>query len=495
MRKNVARIAAAALLALGALVAVVAVRTHSIGGTPQPAALSVPAWHIDATAAAGRLAEAIRFETVSHDDQPDASRDALDALGAWLVEAYPRFHAVATRTVMDGGTLVYEWQGSSEALRPIILMAHQDVVPAEAAQDWRHPPFSGAIAEGSIWGRGSIDNKGALVAIMEAVEAMVVAGVAPQRTLLLVFGHDEEVGGSGARAAARYLASQGIEAEFVLDEGSLVVADHPVTSKAVALIGISEKGFANVRITARSSGGHASAPPADTAIGVLAQAIDAVMSRPFLRRYAGTTRAMLQALAPEAPFVPRMAIANDWLFRPMLVNSLGASAQGDAMLHTTIAPTMLAGSPKQNVLPAEASATFNLRIAPGDSVEAALAHLRDAVKSLPVSVDLVGDSQEPSVVSPVDVAAFDLIAGAARAAFDVPVAPAPVIAATDSRHFAPLSPNIYRFQPLQLRLEDIDRIHGTDERLDVEALGRMIAFYGALIGAGTARQVPGHSRQ
>jgi carboxypeptidase PM20D1 len=394
---------------------------------------------------------------------------------------------VATRTVVDGGTLVYEWQGSSDALRPIILMAHQDVVPAEAAQDWRHPPFSGAISEGSIWGRGSVDNKGALVAIMEAVEALVVAGVAPQRTLLLVLGHDEEVGGSGARAAARYLASQGIEAEFVLDEGSLVVADHPVTGKAVALIGISEKGFANVRISARGSGGHASAPPPETAVSVLAQAIAAVMSRPFPRRYEGPTRAMLQALAPEAPFIPRMAIANDWLFRPMLVNSLGASAQGDAMLHTTIAPTMLAGSPKQNVLPAEAHATFNLRIAPGDSVESALAHLRDAVKSLPVSVELVGEAQEPSGVSPTDGASYELIAGAARAVFEVPVVPAPVIAATDSRHLAPLSPNIYRFQPLKLTLEELDMIHGTDERLELEALGRMIGFYGVLIATGTAR--------
>lgn len=487
MRKPVARIAAAVLLALALLVGVVAIRTWSVGRPPQPTPLSNPAWPIDPDAAAARLAEAIRFETVRLDGQPDAGRDGLDALRAWLVEAYPRFHAVATRTVVDGGTLVYEWQGSSEALRPIILMAHQDVVPAEDANAWRHPPFSGAIADGSVWGRGSIDNKGALVAIMEAVEAMAVAGVAPQRTLLLVFGHDEEVGGSGARAAARYLALQGVEAEFVLDEGSLVVADHPVTGKPVALVGISEKGFANVRITARGTGGHASAPPADTAVGALAQAIEAVMSRPFTRRYAGPTRVMLQALAPEAPFTPRMAIANDWLFSPMLVNSLRASAQGDAMLHTTIAPTMLAGSPKQNVLPAEASATFNLRIAPGDSVASVLAHLRDAVKSLPVSVDLEGEPQEPSGVSPADGVAFELIAGAARAAFKVPVAPAPVIAATDSRHLAPLSPNIYRFQPLQLRLAEVDMIHGADERLSVEALGGMIRFYAALIAAGTAR--------
>jgi carboxypeptidase PM20D1 len=445
------------------------------------AALQLPQLTIDSGAASRRLAAAIRFETVSLDGQPQAARAALEAMQAWLMASYPGFHAVATRTVIGGGTLIYEWRGTDPALEPIILMAHQDVVPVEAPQHWRHPPFAGVIAEGHIWGRGSIDDKSSLIAILEAAEGLAASGFTPRRTLLLVFGHDEETGGSGARAAAQHLHDRGVEAQFVLDEGSLVVADHPVTGRAVALIGISEKGFATVRVTARARGGHASMPPEDTAVAVLARAIDAIVSRPFPRRYEGATRAMLQALARDAPFVTRMAIANEWLLGPLLQRSLAASPQGAAMLHTTIAPTMLSGSPKQNVLPAEAIAILNLRIAPGDTVAGVLAHLRASVQGMAVDVTLEGQAQEPSSLAMVDTPGFALLAGAARGVFDVAVAPAPVIAATDSRHMAQLGRDTYRFQPLQLALEETGMIHGADERLAIGALEKMIRFYGAVI--------------
>jgi carboxypeptidase PM20D1 len=382
--------------------------------------------------------------------------------------------------------VIYEWKGTNAALRPIILMAHQDVVPAESPHEWQHAPFSGAIVDGSVRGRGSIDNKGSLIAIMEAAEAAVTAGYTPQRTLFIIFGHDEEIAGAGAAAAAEYLAARGIEAEFVLDEGSLVVADHPVTHGPVALIGISEKGYASVRVTARAPGGHSSAPPRQTAVAVLARAIDAIVARPFPQRYAGATQAMLEALAAEAPWPARMAIANTWLFRPLLVRQLGASPQGAAMLHTTIAPTMLAASPQENVLPAEASVVINLRIAPGDTVHGAVEHLRESVRGLSVTLELEGRAQEASSVSPTDSEGFALIAAAAHAVFGAPVAPAPVIAATDSRHMAAISHNIYRFQPLQLALDEIDMIHGIDERLAIDALEKMIRFYSAVLVRGTA---------
>lgn len=484
MMRLFARGALVLLLLLLVIVAIVLARSVLTTRPASAQVLPVPQLTIDIGAAAGRLAEAIRFEAVSRDDQPQSARAALDAMQAWLILTYPDFHAAATRTVIGDGTLVYEWKGIDRSLAPIILMAHQDVVPVESAQRWRHPPFAGAIADGSIWGRGSIDNKGSLIAIMEAAQAMAVAGFRPQRTLLFVFGHDEEVGGTGARAAAQYLEGKGVKAEFVLDEGSLVVADHPVTGRPVALIGISEKGFATVRVTARASGGHASMPPDDNAVAVLAAAIEAILSRPFPQRYEGTTRAMLQALAPDAPFTTRMAIANAWLLGPLLKHNLAATPQGAAMLRTTIAPTMLAGSARQNVLPTEASAIFNLRLAPGDTVAGVLEHLRASVQALAVDITLEGESQEPSTVARLDSAGFALVAGAARAVFGVPVAPAPVIAATDSRHMAQVARDIYRFQPLQLALEQLDMIHGTDERLAIEALEKMIRFYSAVMAGG-----------
>jgi carboxypeptidase PM20D1 len=481
----IARAALILLPLLALLVAVLVALTMSVRaasiGTAQ-----VPALQIDLARAAARLGEAIRIRTVT--EQAESSQPALHELRDWLAASYPAFHAVAERTVTGGGTLVFEWKGSNTALRPIILMAHQDVVPEVAPERWTHPPFSGAVADGSIWGRGSIDDKGSLIAIMEAVEALVVAGHVPTRTLLLVFGHDEETSGSGAGAAAQWLASRGVQAEFVLDEGSLVIADHPITHGPVALIGISEKGYATVRITARGAAGHASMPPPQTAVATLARAIDAIMGSPFPMRYDGATRAMLETLAPEVPTLTRMAIANAWLFRPVLVKQIGATPQGAAVLHTTLAPTMLSAAPRENVLPTEASATFNLRIAPGDTVAGVMAHLRQAVGALPVTLALVGEGRDPSVVSPTDSFGFRLIAGAARAVFGTPVAPAPVVAATDSRHMAGLTRSIYRFQPLQLSLADTGMIHGIDEHLGMEALERMVRFYGTVVVAGTARE-------
>lgn len=470
------------------LVAMLAVRTITFRSKQSFVAASAPDLDIDAAHAAARLGEAIRLHTLTIDGQPESSRQDFGALHDWLASTYPAFHAVAARTEIGGGTLVFEWKGGNDQLRPVILMAHQDVVPEVAPERWQHPPFSGALADGSIWGRGAIDDKGSLIAIMEAVEALAVAGHAPRRTLLLVFGHDEETSGSGARAAAELLASRGVQAEFVLDEGSLVISDHPVTHAPVALIGISEKGYATVRVTARSDGGHASMPPEDTAVATLARAVDAILGSPFPLRYDGATRAMLEALAPEVPALTRMAIANAWLFRPVLVRQIGATPQGAAMLHTTLAPTMLSGAARANVLATEASATFNLRIAPGDTVTGVVEHLRRSVAALPVEFELVGESRDPSVVSPTDSFGFRLIGGAARAVFGAPVAPAPVIAATDSRHMAALTRNIYRFRPLQLSLADTAMIHGIDEHLRIEALERMIRFHARLIATATTQQ-------
>jgi len=450
--------------------------------TTQAEALPVPSLALDLEAAAARLGEAIRIETVAQPEGAAAPDSAmLRRFHDWLVLRYPALHSVAERSVLAGGTLVYRWTGTRRELAPVVLMAHQDVVPAASPERWTHAPFDGVVEEGRVWGRGAIDNKGSLVAMLEAAEALAAGGRAPTRTVYFVFGHDEETRGEGAKAAAAFLVDRGVEAAFVLDEGSIVVADHPVTRGAVALVGITEKGYATVRLTAKAEGGHASAPPADTAVAILVRALDALLQRPFPFRYQGATRAMLEALAPHAAFPARLAISNAWLLGPVLRAQLAATPQGAAMLHTTMAPTMLSGSPRENVLASEAGAVINLRIAPGDTVEGVLAHLRQSLEGLPVTLEVVGEARDPAPVSAIDSEGYRLVAGAARAVFDVPVAPAPVIAATDSRHMTAVSANIYRFQPVLLPVAGTAMIHGIDEHLDVEALGQMIRFYGALL--------------
>jgi carboxypeptidase PM20D1 len=488
---STARTVALVLILLMALAAgVIAVRTFLATNAPSVTPLSYQVPAVDLTPAANHLGEAIRFQTIGLDDQPMASASALEALRAWLVTTYPRFHATVTLTTVGGGTLVYEWSGTDDALQPVILMAHQDVVPALDSDPWTHPPYSGVLADGAVWGRGSIDNKASLVAIMEAAESLLAAGHTPERSLIFVFGHDEETTGSGAAAAAALLQDRGIRAEFVLDEGSLMVSDYPVTRSPVGLIGISEKGFATVTLTATAPGGHSSAPPARTAVDILAEAIIAVTGAPFPRRYEGPTRMMLEALAPNAPLLTRMAIANAWLFKPILVAQLAATPQGAAMLQTTIAPTMLQGSPKANVLASSATAMINLRIATGETVAGTLAHVRESVAPLGVTAELTGTSQEPAPVSSAASSGYRLVASVAASVFDMPIVPAPVIAATDSRSMSLITDAIYRFQPVVLSLEETGMLHGANEHIEIEEFGRMIGFFQSLMLASSERTLP-----
>eukprot|EP01030_Chromulinospumella_sphaerica_P024057 gene24056-24118_t len=204
-----------------------------------------------AALAAQHLSQAVQIRTVSNQDKADNQWAEWDRLHAWLATTYPAAHAAMTREILPNKALVYTWTGSDPALKPIVLMAHQDVVPITPGteKDWKHDPFAGEIAEGAVWGRGSIDDKGSLVALFEGLDALAKSGFKPKRTVIVVSGHDEEAGGTGAQAAAALLKSRGVRAEWVLDEGSAAINDHPITGKPAAVIGIAEKGYATLVVT------------------------------------------------------------------------------------------------------------------------------------------------------------------------------------------------------------------------------------------------------
>ena len=298
------------VLAVGLVLtfAIVIVRTVAAGNakTTAPLRYAVPA--LNASAAASTLSAALRFETISYDDSSNTR--AFESFRAWLIDTYPRFHATTRRTVVGGGTLLHEWQGTDDSLLPIVLMAHQDVVPVPQPERWRHPPFSGAIVDGEIWGRGALDDKGALIAIMEAAESLLAAGHAPARSVIFVFGHDEESLGKGARAAAELLAGRGIKAAFVLDEGGLSLRDAPVTNGPMTLIGVAEKGYLTLQLEVKAAGGHSNAPGTRTAIDTLASAIVAIRANPFFPVEA----AMRQYLDWEVDLVPQVKRDGDATF-------------------------------------------------------------------------------------------------------------------------------------------------------------------------------------
>lgn len=478
-----------ALTAVGlvlAVSAVVAVRTATFR---PPAAVDTSSIRLasarpfDVDLAARHLGEAVRFRTISHQDPAEDQPAEWDRLHAWLQTTYPDAHRAMAREVVAGHALVYTWKGTDPSLDPIVLMAHQDVVPVTPGSEeaWTHPPFDGVIADGAVWGRGAIDDKGSLVTLFEALDGLAKVGFTPRRTVILVSGHDEEVRGGGAKAAAALLKARGVKAQFVLDEGMVVVADHPVTQGPVALIATAEKGYATLTVTAPAVGGHSSAPPAQTGVATLAKAVLAIADKPFPMKFDGPGADMLKSLAPHSSTTIKVAAANTWLFSPLLVGQTAKTPAGAAMLHTTIAPTMLKGSPKENVLPQDATAWINYRIAPGDSSAEVMARAREAVGDLPVKLAWVKAPDEPTRISSTRSEGWKTLAALAGDESKAPVAPALMTAASDSRYMSPIADDIYRFQPLVLSVDATKMIHGTDEHVSIANIERMVRFYQRLV--------------
>lgn len=299
---------------------------------------------------------------------------------------------------------------------------------------------------------------------------------------MIVSGEDEEVRGVGARAAAALLKSRGIKAQFVVDEGLAVIGDNPVTGGRLALVGTAEKGYATLVVTAKAEGGHSSAPPADGGgVVALSRAVAAIDDRGFPMNFRGPGADMLRTLAPSAGFPVRMAVANAWLFKPALIKQIGASPAGAALLHTTIAPTMLKGSPKENVLPQDATAWINYRIAPGDTSAGVMARAKEAVGALPVTLSWVAKPEEPSPVSSTGSEGWKVLTAVAGKVTGAPVAPSLVTAGTDSRYMQGVATDVYRFQPMDFSMKDTGMIHGTNEHLTLKNLEQSVQFYARLI--------------
>ena len=443
-------------------------------------------------AVAERLAGAIRIPTISHEDPAVFNGQAFKEFHAYLADAFPRVHATLRRQTVAEYSLLYTWQGSNSALKPILLMGHLDVVPVESETeaDWQEEPFGGRIDQGFIWGRGAIDNKSAVLGTLEAVEILLAEEFQPARTVYLAFGHDEEVGGiRGAHEIASVLRDRGVTLELVLDEGG-VIGDGllPGVAAPVALIGVAEKGFASVELSARVAGGHSSLPPRDTAIGILSAAVARLESSPMPLKFDGATREMFERVAPRFPIPQRILFANLWLTRPLVARILSGAPTTNAMVRTTAAPTIFQSGTKDNVLPTFARAVVNFRIQPGDSVAGVVTHVREAVDDNRIDVKVVGRfSAEPSGVSRIDSAGFRTLEESVRkVAPDTVVAPYLVVVVTDARYYSDLTENSFRFLPIRLTGDDLKRMHGVDERLGIQEYETAIRVYRQLlIDAGT----------
>lgn len=448
------------------------------GAPPQ-----VPPVVVDRIAA--DLAATIVIPTVSIPSGGTA--DAFVQLEAELRRRFAKAFAALEVEHVETHAMVMRWPGRDASARPIILTAHLDVVPVEPGTEssWTEAPFSGAIADGHVWGRGAMDDKLGVVGILSAVESFVDAGFVPARDVWIAFGHDEEVGGRGATSIAAWLEARGVRAELLLDEGGAVVSGAvPGITAPIAFVGIAEKGHASFELVARGEGGHSSMPSPDGAVVRLSRAIARLDEHPLPAAIRGPTAQLVDRLTPEQTFVARLVLANRWMFDPLLTRVLAGHPATNAIIRTTTAPTILEAGSADNVIAANARAVVNFRVLPGDTVDSVQAHIEDVLDGLDIEVRCTDKCWDPSPTARTEGPAWDVVRKAIAWTWPEAVtSPSLVVGATDARHYAAVADDIYRFLPLRMQDADRKRLHGTDERIAVEDLGRAVRFYQVLIAA------------
>lgn len=437
-----------------------------------------------------RFAAALQIPTVSAPGKVDTA--AFRELDTLLLSQFKLVHQKLEFERVNEFSRIYRWPGINAQLDPILLIAHLDVVPATDTDLWEQAPFSGAIKDGFIWGRGALDDKLSAWGLLEAVEQLLKSNFEPNRTIYIAFGHDEEISGEkGAGAIAKKFEEEGLHFAFVLDEG-LVILENALDGleSPVAMVGIAEKGICNLNlIVEESSGGHAMMPPSETVVGILANAIANLEANPFTPKIDGAVSQFFDYIGPEMSGVQKIAMANRWISSGLLIDKLGKDPAASALLRTTIAPTMVRAGVRSNVLPSRATAKVNFRILPGETVEGVIAHCKSVIDDprVKIQLDTSISFNNPSAVSDVNALGFQLIQRTILEVYpEVVVAPSMVIGYTDSRQYKSVVDQTYRFCPVVLDRSDLGRIHGANERIAVHAYLDIVRFYIQLMRQGGA---------
>ena len=477
----VKRILSLLLLVLLVVAAIVIFNTFQFSKKDAPVQAIAPP--VISDSAAIHLSQAIQIKTVSFGDTLAIDTSEFLKFRAFMEASYPLMHQKMQRQIFSQFSYIYTWKGKDTTLAPMVLMAHLDVVPVEAAAEskWTVPSFSGAIQNDTIWGRGAVDDKGSAIAIMEAVEQLLKEGFNPPQTIYLCFGHDEEVSGKrGAGVTSKWFAENKIRPSLVLDEGGMIDTENmKEIGRPVAVIGVGEKGYVNIDLTVEIPGGHSSMPAKETAIDVLNKAIINIRKEQMPATITPAIDAMFKKVGPYQGFGARMAFSNLWLFKGLLFQQLEKSNTTNALIHTTLVPTIIHSGIKDNVVPSIAKATFNSRILPGETSEDVVNFIRKAVNDERVQIRKQTVSlMEPSAATSTELPQFKKIESVIYMTVpDVIVTPYLVVGATDSRYFRGFSDAVFNFTAIK----NAKGFHGIDERVGVSDLKRMIFFYRLLI--------------
>ena len=427
---------------------------------------------------AERLAEAIRFRTISYQDSEQVDYAEFDRFNAYLRSTFPRvFEQLLVETVNDY-SLLLRWPGSDDSLQPILFIAHTDVVPVEPATvgDWTYPPFDGVVADGRIYGRGTLDDKVGVLSLLEAAELLLAEGFAPRRGIVLAFGHDEEISGrQGAASLAARMSELGLHFSWMVDEGGWLLSDSPMLpDKITAMVSVAEKPYMTLTLVATGEGGHSSNPPLISTIGRLSRALARIEDNPFEPRLVAPMAAMLEALAPHVGQPERFIFNNLWLTGGLVAANMAEQRITQPFVRTTTALTMFNGGVKENVVPQRAEAKVNLRLLPGDAPEMVLETITALVDDPLVEISyFVWGAETP--VSDHNAEGFKVISEVVSAVYpQAVVTPAMQVGITDSRHYTKVSDNQYRFHGMLITTGQTSSFHGTDEYIDVDSYAKTI---------------------
>lgn len=444
--------------------------------------------------AAERLAQAVRFPTVSHQDESLQDKDAFLGLQAFLRSAYPRVFSELDVEVVNNYSLLIRWPGRDTGRKPVLFTAHMDVVPVEPGTEplWTHPPFAGVIADGYVYGRGTLDDKVGVISLLEAAETLLEEGFEPERGLVFGFGHDEEIGGlEGAARISTRLEELGLHFEWMVDEGSYVIADNPLLpDRPAVLIGVAEKAYLTLVLTARGPGGHSSMPPPRTPIGRLAAAVARVEDNPMPAKLVPPVDTMLERSAPYVSFPNNIIFSNLWLTGPLVANRMASDPLTNSYVRTTTALTIFRAGVKDNVIPQVAEARINFRLLPGDTPDMVLEHVRRVVNDPEIEVERSREWADPPPLADMDGGGFEVIGTAARSVYsDAAVIPFMMSATTDVRHYVERADNHYRFHGAIINVAQTVGIHGTDEKIAVDSFEKAVTVAQAMLrDAGQSQQ-------
>jgi acetylornithine deacetylase/succinyl-diaminopimelate desuccinylase-like protein len=369
-----------------------------------------------------------------------------------------------------GRGLVLAHIPGSEPLKPLLINHHMDVVAADPTQ-WTHPPFSGAVADGFVWGRGTLDTKNLGVVFLLALESLIKEGVTFRRPIIFSAVPDEETGGSqGMRwLVQNHLAA--LDPEWVWDEGSggFKGVFGPQVMFGVA---VAEKQIQHLRLVATGEPGHGSLPHNNNANVTLLNAIQRVLRSPRPLRVNTSAAEMFKSIAATQKFPASVLLRN--LSNPLVLNlaakRLSADKLTNALLRDTISLNVLKAGYKVNVIPERAEAEMDCRLLPDTDADEFHRWLKERIADERVKVEII-ESSPPSGTAPLDNPFYKAVTNAVtRHAPGASIFPLLMPGGTDGRYFRQRGYAAYGFGPLILAREDISRPHGIDERISIENL-------------------------